>query len=271
VSEKPPDEEIVSPELILVSGGDEARRARERLPEFPGFRARVEAAPERPAPPSYPEIAYDERLAERPRRRRRRVVLGLALAGAGVAAGAYAGNAHWRAGAAVDAAATPPPVATTQRASTTQPAATVPSAVAPLDPAPAAPTPARTTAPPTAPAATTAATPPATTAPAPPTTTAAAPRKQASATRGFVPARTWIWVAGPGTKAYDVTFRLGGRVVLEARATQPRFVLPASFRFRAGRYRWTVRPLPLDPTKAPLVDSHFTLTAATAAAANAGR
>jgi hypothetical protein len=106
-------------------------------------------------------------------------------------------------------------------------------------------------------------------------TTAAAPRTVADTKPkapppdvGFVPARTWAWVPKEGATAYEVTFFLDGRVVLHANATEPRFAMPTSFRYRAGRYRWTVQAVPAHQNDKLLVDSGFVLTAATAAAAN---
>ena len=96
------------------------------------------------------------------------------------------------------------------------------------------------------------------------------PTAPPSALSGFVPAREWSWAAQPGASAYEVTFFSGGRVVLRARPKLPHLVLPLSFRFHAGSYRWTVRPVPPAPSGAPLVDSSFVLTPAAAAAGNAG-
>jgi hypothetical protein len=83
----------------------------------------------------------------------------------------------------------------------------------------------------------------------------------------FVPARRWTWSARPGAVGYEVTFYLADRVVLRAKPTRPSFVLPPSFRFEPGTYRWTVRALPGSPV-GPIVDSAFVLTRAEAAAAN---
>jgi hypothetical protein len=65
-----------------------------------------------------------------------------------------------------------------------------------------------------------------------------------------------------------VTFYLDGRVVLRERVKESRLVMPGSFRFEAGRYRWTVRAIPAASPTARIVDSSFVLTPATAAAAN---
>ena len=84
----------------------------------------------------------------------------------------------------------------------------------------------------------------------------------------FVPSRTWGWAPQHGADAYEVTFYLNGRVVLHARSKDNRLVLPRRFRFQAGRYRWTVQPVPSVAEAPPIADSSFTLTPAAAAAAN---
>jgi hypothetical protein len=65
-----------------------------------------------------------------------------------------------------------------------------------------------------------------------------------------------------------VTFFFDGYVVFRAWPKDARVALPQSFRFRAGRYRWTVQAMPVAPAAKPIVDSTFVLTAAAAAAAN---
>lgn len=84
----------------------------------------------------------------------------------------------------------------------------------------------------------------------------------------FVPARTWAWAPANGARAYDVMFSREGRVVFRTRAREPRVVMPRSFRFQAGAYRWTVRALPATAGAQPTVDSQFFLTSAGATAAN---
>jgi hypothetical protein len=85
---------------------------------------------------------------------------------------------------------------------------------------------------------------------------------------GFVPARTWTWPRSPGAHAYETQFQLDGRLVLRVRTTRPRLVLPRTFRFHAGTYRWTVEPVPAAANRRPIVDSKFVLTRAAAARAN---
>lgn len=92
------------------------------------------------------------------------------------------------------------------------------------------------------------------------------------AVREFVPARAWAWGPTRGARGYLVRFFLDGMLVLTARAREPRFVLPSGFRFRAGRYRWSVVPI-LSSTSSsrygrPVIDSGFMLSAAAAAQAN---
>jgi hypothetical protein len=84
----------------------------------------------------------------------------------------------------------------------------------------------------------------------------------------FVPAHTWAWGPANGAKGYEVTFFREGRIVFRARPTEPRVVMPSSFRFEAGNYRWTVRALPVVGGARPIVDSTFFLTSAGAAEAN---
>jgi hypothetical protein len=92
--------------------------------------------------------------------------------------------------------------------------------------------------------------------------------KAAKAPTGFVPARTWAWTPSRGARAYVFRLALNGRTVLQVRTSKPRLVLPRSFRFRAGRYRWTVQRIPRPPNGRLVGDSSFRITAAVAAAAN---
>jgi hypothetical protein len=294
-SEAPSDDlEVVSPELVLVSSAEVASRAREELPELPEVAAPVaraappQAAPDvvtRPAPaptqpvagaaaapppldrapaPAYPRVVVEEAPAEPPRRRRRgRVVLATCLVGAAVAAGGYLTETRWLDGGAtpaVSAPASPPTLAAAEDLSLSVPTAPAPS----REPRTTAPKPAAH------PAAT--ATQPVTTSTGPAAEqrphTASPSTSVPEAPVGFVPARSWAWAPQQGADAYEVTFFLDGRVVLRARPTKPGLVLPSSFRFHAGRYRWTVRALPATASGALIVDSTFVLTAAAAAAAN---
>jgi hypothetical protein len=85
----------------------------------------------------------------------------------------------------------------------------------------------------------------------------------------FVPSRVFAWASATGARAYDVRFFLDGKPVLRLRTAAPQLTLPASFRFRAGVYRWRVTPLLASGRRgAAIVDSAFRLTASTAAQAN---
>ncbi len=84
----------------------------------------------------------------------------------------------------------------------------------------------------------------------------------------FVPARTWVWGASKGARAYVFEMTLDGHVVAHATTEKSRYELPKTFRFRPGAYRWTVRRIPPLAGKALLSDSNFVLTKETAARAN---
>jgi hypothetical protein len=74
-----------------------------------------------------------------------------------------------------------------------------------------------------------------------------APTGKASG-RGRV--RTFGWIPDPKASFYAIEFSRGPRKILEARATQPRLVVPATWTYRGrrfrfepgGRYTWIVRP-----------------------------
>jgi hypothetical protein len=275
------DEEIVSPELVLVSSPAEARRARERLPDPPdtvALRAAAGPPPEQPPPPVPLERAAPEspssapapplepppgfpRLLEpvpvaRPRRRAVRPVF-VALLVAAVAVGGWIAVERVRLdrAAATGTIARPPVTGASARVAKAVP--TTPASSTPAITTPAATTPAVTTPAFTTPAVTT----PAVTVPQKPPPVVAG---------GFVPARNWAWAARPGAHSYSVTFLLAGRVVLHASTKVPHILLPPGLRFRAGHYRVLVRAEPARAGEQPLVDSTFDLTAASAAAANAG-
>jgi hypothetical protein len=88
-----------------------------------------------------------------------------------------------------------------------------------------------------------------------------------SAAVGFVPARTFAWAPAVGARRYAFQMTENGRVVLRAETRAPRFELPASFHFRPGTYRWTVRSVPQRPGGKAVAESTFVLTAAQAARA----
>jgi len=267
ISDRPPeDQEQLSPELVLVSDEETMRRARERLPEHPWLVVR-NGAVDVPLPPRLVFEEAAETPPPPPPRRRRRgrlgaaVVLVLAVGLAG-----YLTETRWR-----DASATTADVTSTAPtgAATTAPAPTRTAGAVQTETAP-------TLAPPTSTAGSAPA-PHATTAAAKPTTKpeSSTTRTQRQATSppprpsGFVPARVWTWAPAKGAQTYEVTFYLDGRVVLRERVKESRLAMPSSFRFEAGRYRWTVRAIPAASPTARIVDSSFVLTPATAAAANA--
>jgi len=110
-----------------------------------------------------------------------------------------------------------------------------------------------------------------TTSVAPGAPTGAKPQS-AVGTGAFVPGRTWVWSTSQGARAYLVRFFLNGRQVLKRRTAKNQLTLPHSFRYGAGRYRWSVRPIRGAPSRPsyghPIVDSKFVLTLAAAARAN---
>jgi hypothetical protein len=266
--------ETVSPELVLVSPPEVARLARDELPEPPFLRHVVSAArPTQtsvvrdmardaarvrehvPEPPPYPRVVVEE---PRPPRERnwRRIALACTVV-AGILAGAmYLTVMPRHAQRAKEVA-----VVTALRTATT-----------PANTQQATPNPRRR---PTKTAR------PASTSPRPAAnqghavkpkeTPAPKPKKPASAAQqasDFVPARTWTWVESKGAHAYEMRFELKGYVVFRVRTTQPRVVLPRSFRFHAGIYRWIVQRIPATTNGRRIVDSTFVLTAATAARVN---
>jgi len=204
--------DVVSPELVLVSSPEEARRSRELLPEEPWARLVPPTETETTTPVPKPQarlhlVTLDE---PSPTRRLRPTVLAILL-GAALAAAGYLAERTWLGSdirqsgalpAGTSATGSAAPVLTTLRAQT-----------------------------------------------------------------GFVPSRAWSW-APAAADAYEVTFYLNGRIVLHTRVNNPHMLLPQSFRFQAGRYRWTVRALPSAPGAPPIADSSFSLSSAAAAAGN---
>jgi hypothetical protein len=249
------DLEPISPELVLVSSPEDARRARERLPQT---QPAVEPVPARPRPVAvqaairWPDVVEEPPAPARPRRRGA-VLIGIAFVAAFV--GGYL-------------------VETRLRAHHSQPGAelqTAPGTVAAAASTPATQgsSPPRTTAPRSSVTATgkaggTATTPRAT---QPASASKSGPPPPPAA---FVPARSWSWAPSLDARAYVVTFFLDGRVVFRARPTRPRLVLPSTFRFRPGSYRWTVRPVPATANGKPIIDGRFVLKPSAAAAANKG-
>jgi hypothetical protein len=256
--------DAVSPELVLVAPPDEARRAREQLPESPadewdrqlaGARASTARRPAEPPPPG---------PAPAPRRRRwvrRTALVGalLILVATAVTVG-LAGSRDDSREKTAQRNVTPARHQSGTVRSQTPPVTTV--ANKPQKSAPA--TSRRPSKPKARPRAHSA--------------PKKAPAKKPTRTRGparpavvgFVPARTWSWEPRSRTRRYVFTLARNGRRVIAARTTKPRFVLPQRFRFAAGRYRWRVVALTTKPgpRRKLVVDSKFRLSAAGAAAAN---
>jgi hypothetical protein len=264
--------EPISPELVLVSPPDVARRAREGLRE-PAL-ARAAAAPaadDRSPGPATGVVAEPPRSPSKRRRRSRAltgVIVGLAAAAA--VAGGYFVGAHYIARRADDGSAVQAPrvtsaprtnggAAQTQRTATTATGTAHPQrrhAATATRPAPRTRTrSAKRTA---------AAKPTKRTA----TAKRTKPRSAVAGAAGFVPPRTWAWAKSKGARAYRLKFLLNGRLVLKMRTTRAHVVLRSSFRFRAGTYRWIVERIPPAPQRRPIVDSTFALTRAVAARAN---
>jgi hypothetical protein len=226
----PHDREPISPELVLVSPPELARRARDELPLPPPANERASTVPATARP------------AQPPRRRLRRLLVACILAALG--AGAWYVTAGRDERGPADAAAVPA-VSPTKAGSPAHPQV--------------APTQTNTAEIPK---------------PPPPSNVAKPARKpkiSPGPTKppvGFVPARTWAWTPSRGARGYVFQLALNGRTVLRVSTKQPRVVLPRSFRFHAGRYRWTVRQVPAAPGARPLGDSTFILTAAVARRAN---
>jgi len=247
------EETPLSPELILVAPPEEARLARERLPEssaseWRAFLGRVRmrsalAAEIRPATQSRPE---------RTRKRRRPLVLALLLlTGVALAFGVA------RIGG--DTASTSGSANALGRATERTPPVTSPGSQVQTTPGKAAQPKRRTgrRAATTEPGLRQKASPP------------AAPSNTRSS--AFVPSRAWAWVARPGSATYVFRLFRNGRRVFEARTKKSQLILPKRFRFAAGRYRWSVRSLGSRANGRPaklLVDSKFALSAAAAAKAN---
>jgi hypothetical protein len=276
------DPEPISPELVLVSPPDVARRAREELREPPLLRNTPSAVRERlPEPPPLAAVAPPP---VRPKRRRGRIALVCVAIAAAIAGVAYAvvgrdNPRHVNPAAAsapggsaptstLGAAPTrPTPTTVTRRAHVKRTQATTTSR-----PAKRA---AQTGKPAVKPKHTTkvAAKPKQAGKPAAKPKQAGKPKRTTerpagAPSTGFVPARTWTWPESKGARAYETRFLLDGRVVLDMRTTQPRLVLPRTFTFRAGAYRWVVRRIPPGASPRPIVDSKFVLSRAAAARAN---
>jgi hypothetical protein len=213
--------EPISPELVSVDP-ELAAAARAALPEEPWQMFT-------PAPAPLP-VATESLGA--PRRSLRRAGIALAFVTAAVA-GVVVGSTDVfkRANDSPSFAAEPSPAAPSVAATTGVTTTVAPpsvTATATPEPAPAPTTPARRPAP-----------------------------TKSTAEGTFVPSRTFAWAPVSGADRYRVRFYRDGRVVLEGRAEQPRFVVPPGFEFRPGAYRWTVEPRRGEAYGSPVVDSRF--------------
>lgn len=252
-----PDGLPISPELILVSSPEEQLRARELLPPSPAEEwdrllatIRARAALERVEPAPAPRV----------RKPRRALVLASLLLVAVAVPIGMAGARDDLAGRHVSAKAgrnvhksTLPAV---QRPSAPSAPATRPDV---KKPAAKAKHPAKR-----------------------PGKQAAKPKPSAPGTKpktsepttpqvsGFVPSRVWGWVAQPGSVSYLFRLYRNGRQVYRARTKQAQLVLPDSFRFAAGKYRWSVVAVSSSKQHGlkPVVESTFVLSGAAAARAN---
>jgi hypothetical protein len=244
------EREPISPELVLVSPPDVARRAREELREPPFIGETVQGVRDRqPEPPSRVASPVPPRAGS-PWRRMRIVVAGTAIAVA-AAAVAYLVVARDDGGPVANpAAGSRPRAAPTVQAAAPQATApstaTVPSTVLPQHPKGKRKTRSKPRA----------------------TAKQSKPRRKVAPVAGFVPARTWTWPESKGAHAYVMEFLLKGHVVLQLLTARPRLVLPPTFRFRAGTYRWIVRRIPPPANRRPIVSSRFVLTPTAAARAN---
>jgi hypothetical protein len=256
----------ISPELVLVAPPDEARRAREQLPEFPTaesdrLRSSVRVRAASPSPP---------RRAVRPRRRwvRRTLVAAvLAILVASAVTVGLAGSRHTNDDSKGHLALGP---VRHQSATTTSAAPTTTAAAK----SHAKSAPRRQSQPAEKPKPKAHAT-PRPSAKKKPSSTSAKKRARTRrpprpAVTGFVPARTWSWEPQSRARRYVFTLQRNGTRVVAARTAKPRYVLPKRFLFAAGRYRWRVVALTTKPgaRRKLVVDSKFRLSAAGAAAAN---
>ena len=264
------DTDPISPELILVSSPEVARKAREQLPPFPSYpppnddMTVVVNGPMSeprdipiPAPAALPETP-----TTRPRRRRWLAIAVAAVALAAVAAGvairerdvgrtseAPAGSLHETPSRPTGTATT----TSTRPGTPSSPPAKATGANAATGGATA------TSQEPLAGATTSAGI----------ATTPAAARPQtapaATPTPAFIPSRVFAWPAVAAASGYLVRFFRNGSKVYETSVRKPHLTLPPSFRFLAGRYRWEVLPIVgSDPTVhygAPVVDSRFVVAA----------
>jgi hypothetical protein len=255
---RPFDGMPISPELILVSSPEEQQWARELLPPSPaddwdlllaGIRARASLQPVEPV-----EVAR----AHKPRRML--VLASLVLVAVAVPIGMAGARddvtlhrmANVRGHVQRSTSRAVPPV--------TLPAAPVSPTTRPHAKPKATQGTKRQAAPPTT----------GKKSAAPKAKTKTAKRPAAPRVSGFVPSRVWGWVAQPGSVTYLFRLYRNGRQVYVDRTKQAQLMLPKSFHFVAGTYRWSVVALGSSKTHSakPLVESTFVLSPAAAAKAN---
>jgi hypothetical protein len=89
----------------------------------------------------------------------------------------------------------------------------------------------------------------------------AAPSPSPPRQEGFRPARIFSWPPHAGASYYQVVFLQNGKAFYRTQTNNARLVLPQGVRFRAGSYRWTVRPAIASDLGVrlarPIVDSTF--------------
>jgi hypothetical protein len=251
----------ISPELILVSSPEEQQRARELLPPAPAdewdrLLTRIRAAAEEAEQISPP----------RSRKPRRALVLAsLVLVAVAVPIG--------MAGARDNVGVGGPRSTKVHRV--TSPAAHPATALAPTAPAkaPSVKRPAVKALRPAGRPSTTGKSRPKTKAGSGAAKAKAQPKLPKPATprvSGFVPSRVWGWVAQPGSKSYLFRLYRNGRQVYTARTKQAQLVLPSSFHFARGKYRWSVVAVTGSAKRGlkPVVESTFVLSGPAAAKAN---
>lgn len=254
-----PRAEPLSPELVLVAPPEEAQRAREELPVWPALE---DAAVERPredwddllarlrAEPAPAAADVPPARVEVPKRRRWRwVAVGVAVLVLAVLIGAAWVRRDSPRPRLVGPASAPPPAPVKPRTHAKKPVAAkprvTPKPVAPVQRSrPRKPVAAKPRVKPRPKVAA-------------PVQQRSRPKKPARPPVGFVPSRVWSWAPVPGSTGYRVRFFRNGRRVLVVRTATARLVLPRSFAFHKGRYRWTVVPISGGKPQRAVVDSSF--------------
>ena len=257
----------ISPELILVSSPEVARRAREQLAPFPSYLPppddrRIVVTRPCPAPRVVPEGAPTpplEPATTRPSKAR-----WLAIAFAAVALGTVAAGVVIRE-RSIGRASEPPASSSLATPAGTRTATPNTDPGSP-DSLPVKPSSQKKT---TRGASPTSQAPQFTVtsdraATRPATGGRNRPSAPPSKTPAFVPSRVFAWPADAAATGYLIRFFRNGTKVYETTTPEPRVTLPTSFSFLAGRYRWEVLPvLGSDPSVhygTPIVVSRFVVT-----------